>query len=144
MKANVGDKYRDAGLLILRVGLGIMFIIHGWPKILAGPEQWAGLGKAMANLGITFAPAFWGFMAAFSEMVGGICLITGFMLKSACVLLSVTMTVAAIFHFKNGDGFAGASHAIELGIVFLSFILIGAGKYSLSLKKKKKKDSKGK
>jgi putative oxidoreductase len=41
------------------------------------------------------------------------------------------MIVAALSHFGRGEGLGGASHAIEVGIVFLSFILIGAGKYSL-------------
>ncbi len=34
------DKYRDVGLLILRVGIGIMFMGHGLPKLIAGPEKW--------------------------------------------------------------------------------------------------------
>ena len=33
------DKYRDIGLLILRVGIGIMFMIHGLPKLTAGPKH---------------------------------------------------------------------------------------------------------
>ena len=132
------DKYRDQGLLFLRVGLGIMFVMHGLPKMLGGPDQWAGLGMAMGNLGVGFAPAFWGFMAAFAELIGGVCLILGFMMRPACGLLFITMLVAAVFHIKKGDGIMGASHAIELGIVFLSLIVIGPGKYSLCAKGKKK------
>jgi putative oxidoreductase len=30
------DKHRDKGLLILRVGIGIMFMCHGFPKLTAG------------------------------------------------------------------------------------------------------------
>ena len=41
------------------------------------------------------------------------------------------MLVAAVSHLSRGDGLSGASHAIELGIVFLSLIVIGAGKYSV-------------
>lgn len=132
------DKYRDEGLLILRIGLGIIFVWRGLPKMLGGPELWSGLGMAMGNLGITAAPVFWGFMSAFAELVGGICLILGFMFRPACILLTFNLIVAAIFHFKKGDGLMGAAHAIELGIVFLSLILIGSGKYSLDCKFKKK------
>ena len=107
------DKYKDEGLLFLRLGLGIMFILHGWPKMLGGPEQWAGLGMAMGNLGIGFAPVFWGFMAAFAELVGGACLILGFMPRIACGLLFITMAVATVFHLKKGDGVMVASHATE-------------------------------
>lgn len=125
------NKYRDAGLLILRVGLGIMFIFHGAPKMFGGPDAWGKLGMAMGNFGIDFLPAFWGFMAAFSEFFGGILLILGLFFRPTCILLTITMIVAAGFHIGRGDGLMGASHAIENGIVLLSLILIGPGKVSL-------------
>lgn len=128
------DKHRDIGLLILRIGFGCMFLYHGLPKLFAGPERWERLGGAMASLGITFLPTFWGFMAAISEALGGICLILGFFLRPACILLTITMVVAAASHLGRGEGLGGAAHALKAGIVFLSLILIGPGKYSLDEK----------
>ena len=128
------NKHRHIGLLVLRIGIGLMFILHGAPKLFGGVEKWVKIGGAMASLGIGFAPAFWGFMAAVSEFFGGICLILGVAFRPACILLTITMLVAAISHLSRGDGLGGASHAIELGIVFLSLILIGAGKYSIDEK----------
>ena len=128
------DKYRDIGLLILRMGLGCMFLFHGGPKLFGGPEKWEKVGGAMATFGIQLMPAFWGFMAAISEFLGGICIISGLFFRPACILLAITMTVAASRHLNQGDGLSGASHAIEDGIVFLSLILIGPGKYSLDEK----------
>ncbi len=125
------NKYRDAGLLVLRIGLGAMFLFHGGPKIFGGPEKWGKLGTTMENLGIHFLPVFWGFMASVAEFFGGICIITGLFFRPACILLVITMMVAALRHLSRGDGLSGASHAIENGIVFLSLILIGPGKYSL-------------
>lgn len=127
-------KYRDMGLLILRVGIGIMFLYHGIPKLSGGPEKWEKLGMAMNYVGIKFIPVFWGFMAAFSESFGGICIILGLFFRPACMLLTITMAVAAIMHIRKGDGLNVASHAIEGGIVFLSLILIGPGKYSIDKK----------
>ena len=67
------NKYStDYGLLIIRAGMGILFLIFGWPKIIGGTEMWNGIGGSMANVGIHFAPTFWGFMAAFAEFAGGI------------------------------------------------------------------------
>ena len=43
------ERYRDFGLLLLRIGLGAMFIWHGAPKLVGGPETWTRLGGAMAN-----------------------------------------------------------------------------------------------
>jgi len=127
-------KYRDVGLLVLRIGLGGMYIFHGAPKISGGPEFWAKLGGAMGNLGIDFFPAFWGFIAALSEFGGGLCLIFGFLFGPATFLMAVTMAVAALHHFSRGDGLSGASHAIENGIVLFSLIFIGPGRYSLDKK----------
>ena len=128
------NKYKDVGLLILRIGLGGMFLFHGIPKILGGPEKWEKLGMAMSSVGVHFMPVFWGFMAAFSESLGAVLIILGLFFRPACILLTITMAVAASAHLSKGDGLKGASHAIEDGIVFLSLILIGPGKFSLDEK----------
>jgi putative oxidoreductase len=129
---NLFDRQFDTGLLILRIGMGIMFISHGAPKLLGGPERWAKVGGAMGNLGVTFTPQFWGFMAGLSEFGGGVMLILGVLFRPAMAFMLFTMTVAAISHLAKGQGLGGASHAIEDGIVFLSLIFIGPGKYSLA------------
>ena len=128
------DKYRDHGLLVLRLGIGSMFLFHGVPKLMGGPAVWKKLGGAMAYFGIKFAPTFFGFMAAFAEAIGGCCFILGLFYRPACILLGITMIVAANFHLGKGDGLKGASHAIELGIIFWSMILIGPGAYSMDQK----------
>jgi putative oxidoreductase len=38
----------DLGLLFLRLGFGVMFLYHGLPQLMAGPEKWHDLGMAMA------------------------------------------------------------------------------------------------
>ena len=125
------DKYRDAGLLVLRAGIGVMFVLHGLPKLIAGPETWTMLGGSMKALWIGFAPTAWGFMAALSECAGGILLLLGFFTRPACFLLFSTMIVATMMHIGKGDPFLKYSHAMESGILFLSLILIGPGRYSL-------------
>lgn len=130
---NLG-KYRNTGLLILRIGIGVLFIIHGFPKLAGGIKGWQGLGGSMKVIGIDFLPVFWGFMAAITETFGGFLLIVGLFFRPACILLVFTMIIASLVHFAKGDGLQGASHAIELGIVFFSLIFIGPGKYSVDKK----------
>ena len=132
MVLNYLDKYRDTGLLFLRIGFGLMFIYHGYPKISGGVAGWERLGSvAMPHLGVTFLPAFWGFMAAAAEFFGGLLLLLGFFFRPACILLAITMATAVMMKFSVGAGLTGAAPALEDGIVFLSLILIGPGKYSL-------------
>ena len=122
---------RDVGLLVLRVGLGAMFIGHGLPKLLGGPDGWTRLGRTMEIFGIDQAHLFFGFMAAFSESVGGLCLVLGLAVRPAAGLLLCTMIVAAAKHITAGDGFGGSSHAVEDGIVFLALLFMGGGRYTL-------------
>jgi len=126
-------KYRDFGLLFLRVGIGTMFLFHGIPKIFGGPQLWTQLGGAMAGLGITAYPVFWGFMAAVAEFCGGLALILGLAFRPACALLAITMAVAAHTLFTK-SGLLAASQPIEDGILFLSLIFIGPGKHSFDEK----------
>lgn len=124
-------KFRDLGLLILRVGLGVSFIMHGSQKMFGGPEMWTQIGGAIGNWGMHMYPVFWGFMAAFSEFAGGFLFILGFLFRPAAILLTITMACALTLHFKNGDAFAIYSHALEVGVVFAGLIFVGPGKFSI-------------
>lgn len=115
---------------IARVGLGGMMMTHGWPKLMAGPELWTKIGGAMGNFGISFAPAFWGFMASFAEFFGGLFVAIGLAVPIAGSLVVFTMFVAAISHLGRGEPLMEASHAIESGFGFLAILAKGAGKYS--------------
>ncbi len=122
------------GWLALRVGIGISIFLHGLPKIMGGPDTWTMLGSTMSNFGIESGHVFWGFLAAFSEMVGGLLFAVGFLFRPAVVLLTGTMVVALMTHLVRGDGFMAYGHALDLLIVFAASILIGTGKYSLDAK----------
>jgi putative oxidoreductase len=124
-------KYREFGLLLLRLGIGAMFLYHGWPKLVGGPVKWENVGLAMQFAGVHAVPTFWGLAAAFSEFAGGLCLILGLFFRPACLLMTITMAVAANMHLGKGEGILAASHAIELGILFFSLLFIGPGRYSV-------------
>lgn len=125
------SKFKNTGLLIIRIGVGIMFIIHGYPKFIGGPDYWEAVGKAMGHIGVHFLPVFWGLAAALVETLGGIFLIIGFFFRPTALLLAFTMFIAALKHLKSGDALMVASHAIEIGVVFLGLLFVGPGKYSV-------------
>ncbi|MBL4676351.1 MAG: DoxX family protein [Mucilaginibacter sp.] len=131
--SNLG-KYKDLGLLVTRVGLGAMFIYHGYPKLFGGPHLWEQVGASTKYVGITFAPVFWGLTAALVETLGGFLLIIGLAFRPVCLLLLINLIVAAASHLGKGDGLMGASHAIEDAFMFAGLLFIGAGKYSVDKK----------
>ena len=56
---NALDKYRDVGLLIVRLGIGLGFVyFHGWDKLSDGPARWAEVGGTMNIFGIGFGREF--------------------------------------------------------------------------------------
>jgi putative oxidoreductase len=129
----MNSKYSDAGLLFLRAGIGLSFVIfHGWGKIFGGPERWLKVGSSMEYLGIDFLPVFWGLMASLAEFLGGILLVLGFLFRPALVLMIITMFVAAFQHFAKGDPILRAAYPIEMGIVFIALFMLGPGKYTLN------------
>jgi putative oxidoreductase len=123
----------DAGLLLLRAGIGSTFVIvHGYPKIVGGLTLWRGLGGAFNRLiGLNFVPGFWGFLAMLAEFGGGLCLIAGIFFRPACAAICFTMLVAVISILRGGYGFGSASQPLELGIVVAALFLTGPGKFTV-------------
>jgi putative oxidoreductase len=125
------SKYKNFGLLVIRLGLGIMFIYHGYPKLMGGIKTWVQFGSAAKYVGIHFLPVIWGLLAAVVETFGGFLLIIGLAFRPVCLLLIITLIVAAASHFGKGGGMPDAAHAIEDAIMFAGLLFIGPGKYSV-------------
>lgn len=123
--------YQNIGLLLFRLGIGGMFMWHGFPKIFGGVEKWTELGKTMGTFGIHFAPALWGFMSGFSEFVGGLLIAIGLFYRLACLLLTFNLGVAFVSQLADGKGLMKASQSFEDGFSFLGAFFVGPGKYSL-------------
>jgi putative oxidoreductase len=83
----------------------------------------------MEHFGIGFGHTFFGFMAAFSESIGGLLIALGLFFRPVCVLLCITMVVASGNHIATGRG--SPAHSLKNAAFFLGFLLIGPGKYSL-------------
>ena len=126
-------KYRDAGLLIMRIGLGIAFLIHGLPKLSGGVAVWKGVGTAMANIGIHQWPAFWGFLAAVTEGIGGLLLVLGAFYRPTCLLLTFVMVIATLQVSADAKvrNFNAYSHPLKMAVVFLGLAFVGPGKFSI-------------
>ncbi len=140
MIKNFLDKYSDAGILFLRIGIGFAFIfVHGWGKIMGGPELWGKIGGSMANMGINFAPVFWGFMASLSEFGGGILILLGLFTRPASAFMAFTMLTAFMMHTSKLDPWSKAIYPMEMFAVFMGLLFIGAGKYSIDALISKKK-----
>ncbi len=125
------DRFHDFGLLVMRVGIGLVFLLlYGFPKLI-NPGSWAGIGRAVSYLGIKSGHQVWGFGAVLSMSLGAVCLILGFAHRPAALALTITMGVAAIWKHYPFAGWSASSYPLAMGVVCLGLLFTGPGKYSL-------------
>lgn len=122
---------RDAAILLARLGLGIIFLAHGWQKLFT-----LGIGVTAAGfrqLGVPL-PTLSAWFAALVELVGGAMLIVGLLVPIAGVLLFLDM-LGAFFLVHVGKGLfissGGSELVIALGVGSLLLAAVGAGMYSV-------------
>jgi putative oxidoreductase len=124
------------GPLILRLGVAVVFIGHGWQKWQSGPEGWlAGGGAARAGFPdpVTVPLAWAGLIV---ELIGGLLLIPGLFTRIWAILQSLIMLVV-IFTIKTGAPLVGGREgpSIELEVALLAGLwalaLLGPGAWSL-------------
>jgi putative oxidoreductase len=119
----------SAGLLVLRVVVGVTFLVHGLDKLvdLTSAEQF------FASLGIP-APGLTAPFVAITETVGGVLLIAGLATPLVGAALAIDMLVA-LLTAHIGEGFFASDGGIELPLLLvggsLCIGLAGAGRFSL-------------
>lgn len=124
------QKQLSLGLLVIRIGVGLGLAGHGYSKMFT-PEMWPQIGGSMSMIGIPFLPAFWGFMASFTEFFGGIMIALGIFTRINSLLMFFTMAMATLVHLNMGDDYGKYSHAGKLAFVFLGLVFTGAGDFKL-------------
>lgn len=119
----------DAGLLIVRVVLGIIMLYHGWPKLtgLGGfIERFTGMGVPLPAFSATFAMVV--------EVGGGLLMLLGVLTDIAGLLFAIDMVGAILFyHAKNGFavGEGGVEWPLALLAMALGIALAGPGRFSV-------------
>jgi putative oxidoreductase len=125
----------SAGLLVVRLVVGLLMAAHGSQKLLGwfGGHGIAGTGVFFEQLG--FRPGrLFATVASVTEIVSGILVALGLLGPIGPALMLSVMIVAAVsVHWKNG--IFAQSNGIELalfyGTVAVALALIGFGTYSL-------------
>lgn len=122
---------RDLGLLIVRIGLGVVMIAHGWQKYAQNTIE--GTTQGFGQLGVPFPELAAPGITAL-EVFGGAAIILGLLTPLVGVAYTATMIGAAVLvHAPNGFFVAGGGYEFVglLAVLSLGLAITGAGRFSL-------------
>ena len=119
--------YGGLGVFALRLVLGVIFLVHGWPKLRNLKQTAAGFS------GMGFKPGgFWGTLVALLEFFGGIALVLGFYTQTFAALFALQFLTIIVWKIARRQPFVGG---IEFDLLilagFLVLLLNGGGAWSL-------------
>lgn len=128
----------DLAVLVLRLGVGVMFMAHGLQMALGkfGGPGVEGFSKMLAGLGFSNA-LLWSYVAGYTVLIGGLFLILGIFVRLSSVALLIFIAVAALkvhwakgFFLMNG----GYEYNFIIACVCIALLIAGGGKFSLTQK----------
>jgi len=129
MKKLLSTKYSagafNAAMLVLRLGVGILMMVHGYDKLVHFSEY---QGKFMNFLGIgtTMSLA----LVVFAEFFCSLFLVLGLFTRLAAIPLIVTMCVA-LFKAHNAE-FTGDGEMASIYLTaYMVLLFVGPGKISV-------------
>lgn len=123
-------KYRETGLLLIRVTVGLLFILYAAPALIAGPKSWAEFGAGAGHFGLHSHLQIWGFLGSLLGCLGGVLMIFGLFFRIG-VLLVLVLAIAHAITVYNATGFRVALPSFEMCFVLAGILFIGPGKYSV-------------
>jgi putative oxidoreductase len=120
-------KWEPLTLLLLRCGLGVVFIYHGYPKLFGSTERFV---ETFQALGL---PSYFVYLAGVIEFFGGLAIALGLFTPVAGIILLLEMAVAMWKYNFNEGIYAVREYELPLILGLASLALAATGPGVLSL-----------
>ena len=118
--------------LILRIGLGVMFLAHGLLKVIVFTLP--GTAGFFEQVGF---PGWLAYIVTFAEIGGGLLLIAGVAVRAVSLALIPVLLGAVFVHFGSGWVFSNPNGGWEypafLVLASVVQVLLGPGKFALTV-----------
>lgn len=122
------EKLKPLALLLLRLGLGIIFMYHGFPKLFTHTHE------ALREFPQMGFPSYFVYIAGIVEFFGGCLLILGLFTRIAALLLAGEMAIALLkVHLPHGGLMAVSNYQFPLALAVAAFTLVAVGPGGVSL-----------
>jgi putative oxidoreductase len=121
------DRLQPLALLVMRLILGVIFVVHGYHKVFGGLHHHV---QFVQSLGL---PGWTAYLSAFAEFFGGLFVLIGLFTRAAAFAICVDMAVAiAKIHVHNGlTGNGGMEFPLALAALSFALIFFGSGPIAL-------------
>ena len=124
----------DWGLAILRIVVGLVFVMHGGQKLFVYGID--GVAGSLAKTGLPL-PYVSAVLATAAEFGGGLALLLGLHTRWAAVPVAITMLTAMLtVHLKRGFFLPGVEYTLTLLAAAIALMLAGGGALSLDSRRK--------
>jgi putative oxidoreductase len=122
---------QQIGLTVIRIGFGIMLTTFGYNKLFSGAAHLTQIGSAISLFGITHGYLLWGYLAALTELCGGLAYAVGLWTRIASLPLLFLLIVALKFHLQKNDSFTVWAFPALCLCMVIGFLIAGSGIYSI-------------
>ncbi len=138
MLARLIQDRHEWALLLVRLSMGLIFVIYGWNHV-SGLE---GYTNAFANQFNIPLPEIMAPLAAYAELIGGVAVLLGILTRYAGIVLAVIMVVSTVTvqlpqGLAEGNDFLGLTGFwdLDLTLFIMGVTLMLAGPGSLALER---------
>ena len=120
-------KWEPLTLLLLRCGLGVVFIYHGYPKLFGSTDRFV---ESFQAIGL---PSYFVYLAGVIECFGGLAIALGLLTPFVGIILLLEMAVAMWKYNFNEGIYAVREYELPLilGLACLALASTGPGLFSL-------------
>jgi putative oxidoreductase len=130
MARPLNARFASCGITVLRIVVGIVFILHGYQKLFVYHPS--GVASSFSKMGLP-APTVSAWAASLGEFGGGLLLALGLFTRVGAILIAAVMAVAfATVHGSKGFFLPGGyEYVLVLFAAAIALLFTGGGCFSV-------------
>ena len=125
------------GLLVMRLGMAAILMVHSIPVLIGGASYWKSVGTSLNFINIGIPSQVLGFFVMLFESLCGISLLSGFLFRTSCGILTLLYGLY-FFNYLNIGYKTLTLYSLGLALVSIGLMNTGAGRYAVAVKLERK------
>jgi putative oxidoreductase len=135
---NSHERKTSFGFLMMRLGLAAALLFQSIPRLIGGEAHWRSVGAGLNLMNFGIPLHILGLVVLVLQAVSGLSLLTGYLFRTACALMTVLHAWYGFQYFQQSGTRTLMLFSLALTGVYLGLAQTGAGRYTVSVKLEKK------